>query len=41
VVIDNSFGSTIEGPQVIGPFVMGLPLLITIFSLLRTHRVPS
>jgi putative membrane protein len=41
VMIANSFGSTIEGLQVIGPFVMGLPLLIALFRLLRTHRVPT
>jgi uncharacterized membrane protein len=37
VMISNSFGSNVEGLQVIGPFVMGLPLLIAIFRLLRTH----
>ncbi len=35
VMISNSFGSHIEGLQVIGPFVMGVPLMIAIFRLLR------
>lgn len=37
VMISNSFGSNVEGLQVIGPFVMGIPLMISIFRLLKSH----
>jgi len=40
VMISNSFGSNVEGLQVIGPFVMGIPLMIAIFRLLKNHRRP-
>ena len=39
VMISNSFGSNVEGLQVIGPFVMGMPLMIAGFRLLESqHR---
>jgi len=40
VMISNSFGSNVEGLQVIGPFVMGMPLMIAIFRLLKNHGRP-
>lgn len=37
VMISNSFGSPVDGLQVIGPFAMGIPLTIAIFRLLEKH----